>query len=129
MVNGTELCDTAAVGSGRCPVDPLLDCPTPANACIVATIEGTGCNARCGTMMLGPADGDECCPAGASNAEDSDCEPVAECGNNIREAGEECEGSYTGTPCVSEACVTRVGTCSATCMNVCEETPIEPCMP
>jgi|GEM_PF-7018677 len=126
MVNGAERCDTAASGSGKCPVVPA-DCPPSANACVVAVVQGTACNARCDTMMLGAANGDGCCPAGASNAEDNDCEPVAECGNNIREDGEECDGTFTGAACVSEACVTRVPSCTATCTNRCEET-IEPCM-
>ncbi|HTU58049.1 MAG TPA: hypothetical protein VMF89_06440, partial [Polyangiales bacterium] len=128
MVNGTELCDTAASGGGACPVDAAQDCPRPSNACVIATIDGAGCNAQCGTMMLGAANGDGCCPPGASNAEDSDCEPVADCGNGIVEDGEECDGTYTGQPCVSEACITRVPSCTPGCTNVCTDMPIDPCM-
>jgi hypothetical protein len=41
-------------------------------------------------MPIGLADGDACCPAGANANNDADCAP--ECGNDITEAGEECDG-------------------------------------
>lgn len=124
--NGAELCDTAATGPDACPDDPS-DCPASTNACVVAVIEGTGCIAHCATMMLGPAHGDGCCPTGASHDQDDDCDPVAFCGDNNVDTGEECDGEYNGAPCISDECTMRTPSCTA-CRNVCAETPIESCM-
>jgi hypothetical protein len=50
------------------------------------------CNARCThTAITEPADGDACCPSGAHSQNDSDCAPA--CGNDVTEAGEECDWS------------------------------------
>lgn len=127
IVNGTERCDTTASGVGKCPVDAALDCPRPTDVCVVATIDGAGCSAQCGTMVRGPMNGDGCCPSGTSNAADDDCAPAAECGNGVVEQGEECDGAYNGPSCESEMCVTRVSSCTSACTNLCEATPIDMC--
>jgi hypothetical protein len=130
VVNGTELCDPkAAAGSGKCPTDAKLDCPEPKDVCTAATIEGSGCAAKCGTTVRLPMSGDGCCPPGASNAEDSDCKPTQECGNGMREGDEQCDGTYTGAPCVSEKCNMRVASCTKDCKNSCVDMPVADCVP
>jgi len=71
------------------------------NACTSDKLVGSAqnCNAACvNTPITAAQPGDGCCPPGATANTDSDCS--AQCGNGVREAGEDCDGG--------------VG-CSATC--------------
>ena len=50
------------------------------------------CNALCThTRMTSPLGGDGCCPDGSDANSDNDCKPA--CGNRVREAGEDCDGT------------------------------------
>jgi cysteine-rich repeat protein len=82
MVEGDELCDG--------------DCPTSCDdgdPCTTQALLGSAssCDARCELTLTitGPADDDQCCPAGANANNDNDCEPV--CGNGATEPGEVCD--------------------------------------
>ncbi len=67
-----ELCDTAiAVGQpGACPPS----CPDSTDPCKHSARMGSGCQVRCvETITTMAIPGDQCCPAGATPATDSDC--------------------------------------------------------
>jgi hypothetical protein len=70
-------------------------------ACTVDFFRGVGCarsRENCAhTEIKLPVSGDGCCPAGATNATDSDCAPV--CGNGVVERGETCDGDSCPTKC------------------------------
>ena len=67
-----------------CTVDKLIGSPQ-------------NCNALCtNTRITDAKDGDGCCPTGSDANSDKDCMPV--CGNKIREAGEDCDGSEGCSP-------------------------------
>jgi hypothetical protein len=98
-------CSTTC-GNGRvdtdqgesCEVDdPMLPCPGDCDdddPCTMDVLEGSpdNCNVTCSHLAVTILDpGDECCPAGANANMDADC--TVECGNGIREADEECDGS------------------------------------
>ena len=123
MVTGDELCDTAiATGAGSCPssCDDTMACTTD-------TLVGTECNATCTTTPITTAaNGDGCCPAGASSLSDDDCAVM--CGNGLLEAGEACDTGIAsgagscptscadGAACTADA-LTGGGTCAAACTN------------
>lgn len=74
-------------------------CITDPAACddkeVCTTDELTGskdhCNSACThTKITTPKAGDGCCPEGANAGTDGDCKP--RCGNNVREADEQCDG-------------------------------------
>jgi hypothetical protein len=100
------------------------DCPAPAAMCGNDKVEGDEeCDGNCGPVndgvactedaSLGPCkkpthtlittakDGDGCCP-GLDQYQDSDCPP--QCGNNMKEASEECDGSAPPPATCSETC-------------------------
>lgn len=77
---GTELCPS--------------ECPDDGDPCTEDITLGSVdlCNISCTNKPITDLiDGDECCPAGADANIDTDCLPI--CGNGIREANEECDGS------------------------------------
>jgi hypothetical protein len=97
------------------------------NPCTTDKLMGspTNCNSVCLNMPITSLlPGDKCCPDGANATTDSDCKPL--CGNGVREADEQCDGSLgcdtsckiTATP-VQLACVSAAsGTCqSCACIN------------
>jgi hypothetical protein len=64
------------------------------DACTVDKLIGSAknCNALCmNTRITAPTNDDGCCPTGSDANSDNDCKPV--CGNKIREAGEDCDGT------------------------------------
>src|SRR5262249_36186886 len=81
------------------------------------------CNVECmHTPITMPHDNDGCCPSGANNNTDKDC--AAACGNGIREASEECDG----TPDCTADCKLKMSspppdhpecTDGSTCTNSC----------
>ncbi len=86
-------------------------CPTDcddADACTTDTLTGSAqnCNAEC---MSAPTTalvaGDDCCPEGANANTDADC--MAECGNAVREPGEDCDG---GPGCDASCVLTMTST-------------------
>jgi hypothetical protein len=75
LVTHDEECDTeiAAGEAGACPTT----CGLPEDVCTSVTLEGNGCQASCQEQTIDqPADGDGCCPDGASADEDDDCQPA-----------------------------------------------------
>ena len=134
-VDPGEACDIAIVAGqpGACPPDKTCDDGSP---CTLDTLVGTDCAATCTHVeMTDRVPGDDCCPAGASNADDSDCS--ATCGNGTIEPGETCDvGIASGMPgacptadecaavdpCVT-ALLTSAGTCQARCLRFAVTTP------
>jgi hypothetical protein len=98
--NEGETCEPAPSGdAGDDPVCPE-DCDDD-DACTMDVTDGSAanCNIKCERVEITAlANGDGCCPNGASMLTDGDCMPV--CGNNVRERGEDCD-SATGC---NEAC-------------------------
>lgn len=87
-----ELCDTGLQsGPDACPVAGECD---DGAACTQDALEGEGCAARCThTAITQPADGDGCCPDGASFENDADCPPG--CGDDTCDDDETCAGCPT----------------------------------
>ncbi len=102
--NGTldsgELCDVGILsGQGACP--SAGDCDDGAS-CTIDSLTGSACLSRCEhTAITQPADGDGCCPDGASFETDDDC--PAGCGDEI------CGDDETCLDCPSD--------CGACCGN------------
>jgi cysteine-rich repeat protein len=125
LLGASEACDTAiAAGSdGACPTT----CDD-GNGCTQDTLIGTSCQTACTYAIIAePAEGDGCCPEGASSSTDPDCAVV--CGNGIVEAGETCDtaiaggeagacpiGCDDGQACTTDA-LDNAGTCTAACGN------------
>jgi hypothetical protein len=90
-----ERCDHAIPDS--CPTDE--SCPMQLG-CTRYVVQGIGynCSATCVAMPISACvNGDGCCPATCSTADDSDC--PAFCGNGVREDREICDRAITpGTP-------------------------------
>lgn len=64
------------------------------DACTIDKLVGNAknCNALCmNTRIAAPENGDGCCLSGSDANTDNDCQPV--CGNHVREAGEDCDGT------------------------------------
>jgi hypothetical protein len=124
-----ETCDTAipAGAPGACP---RADC-NDGIPCTTDTRTGDGCTAVCAhDEITAPRPGDGCCPAGASNATDTDCS--ATCGNGTVEPGETCDTALPhgaaqscptapdcddGDPCTHDLLVSA-STCNASCLHV-----------
>lgn len=82
--------------------------------------EDLRCNVRCvdGGTQTQCRNGDGCCPGNCNATNDGDCQP--RCNNNVREAGETCDGNCP-TSCPPQNCQNRrlenPGTCRAQCVN------------
>ncbi|HEY2902274.1 MAG TPA: hypothetical protein VGL59_16960, partial [Polyangia bacterium] len=128
-----EACDTAITAGqpGACP-----SACDDGSLCTTDTQSGSDCAAVCvHTERTDRVPGDNCCPAGATNADDPDCSPT--CGNGIIEAGETCDLAIApGLPgaCPSvDSCVpadpcttvllTSAGTCQSRCLHFAVTTP------
>jgi cysteine-rich repeat protein len=134
----TETCDTAATGAGACPTLPSCN---DNQACTRDTLDGTGCAVACGhATITTPANGDGCCPAGATNATDNDCPAPQLCGNGRIDANETCDiGITTGPNACPTSCndtdtctgdtLQNGGTCSAVCLHtpVTQPSPTDQC--
>jgi cysteine-rich repeat protein len=127
-------CGNEIVESGEmCEPGSEAGCPTSCrheDACMIGELSGdpTMCNVACNwTRIEQCRDGDECCPSGCDQTEDSDCE--ASCGNGALEQGERCDNG-TSTPCPSDcddddACTSDTLTGSArSCDARCEHRTI-----
>ncbi|WP_236606820.1 DUF4215 domain-containing protein [Sandaracinus amylolyticus] len=122
VVSAGEACDTGITsGAGACPTT----CNDGA-ACTTDMLVNAGtCAATCtSTAITLPANGDGCCPPGATIANDSDC--TATCGDGVVSGGEACDTGITSgagrcpTTCTDGMSCTRdvltgAGTCAATC--------------
>ena len=77
------------------------------------------CNTRCAHLASRDAKaGDGCCPEGASANNDNDCKP--RCGNNVREAGEACDGGPGCEPDCKQATASDLQRCTESAKNDCE---------
>jgi cysteine-rich repeat protein len=129
VIESGEVCDTgiAAGDPGACPTtcgDGI--------ACTADALVGDGtCGAACtNTPITAPANGDGCCPSGATSANDNDCTPS--CGNGVVGGGETCDiaiaaGSPGACPtsCAdANACTTDLLVAGGTCTAACSNTPI-----
>jgi hypothetical protein len=88
-----ETCERGAGAGLSCPT--LADCDD-SDACTTDSLVGSAanCNSSCAhTAVTMIQAGDRCCPDGANANTDSDCS--AECGNQIAEPGEDCDGGAT----------------------------------
>ncbi len=125
-----EVCDNAipAGESGACPEDDCND----GDACTddaVASGSRDTCSLICVHTSRGLADGDGCCPEGATRDDDSDCTGSL-CGNGVVDNGEMCDtGIASGTgacpiscndglPCTTDA-LAGVG-----CLAHCDHTDV-----
>ncbi|MDD9944796.1 MAG: hypothetical protein OXU20_27390 [Myxococcales bacterium] len=90
-LEGSETCDDGPGSSKPCPTSCSDGNPCTENRPPTGT--PAQCNVRCSFVPItDPNDGDMCCPKPTANANnDNDCSP--ECGNNVVEAGETCDGS------------------------------------
>lgn len=128
-----ETCDFAIAGS--CPGQD--SCP-PAMGCTRYVLKGSvgACTAACvATPITACAAGDQCCPAGCSPANDSDCAII--CGDGAVEAGETCDHAITAgaagacpRTCDDEdACTTDFASGSTeACTRTCVHQPITACL-
>ena len=122
-----ELCDTGiTAGAGACPAacDDGVACTTD------ALVNAGSCQAACTTTPITqPVNGDGCCPAGATTANDNDCLPG--CGNGVVDNGETCDTAIASGPgsCPTScndnmACTQDVLVNAGTCTVVCSYQPI-----
>jgi hypothetical protein len=93
-----ETCEPAQLTDGGALPDANLVCPTTCpddgKSCTEEQLSGNAanCNAVCEHVTITSiVNGDGCCPDGANANTDSDCKPI--CGNDIREANEQCDGT------------------------------------
>lgn len=98
VIEAGETCEPAKSSSGKEFPDASKVCPTKCpddgNPCTKEQLSGSpaNCNAVCERVPITSiVNGDGCCPEGANASADSDC--PANCGNGIREANEECDGT------------------------------------
>ena len=114
------------------------DCPTTCQTdqmCTKAVLEGKAdeCNVVCKTLTISSCEpGDDCCPQGCSQADDSDCSPT--CGNGELEENETCDPINTcptdasecddAKVCTTDSLVGSAQNCNVECIN----TPITDCV-
>lgn len=93
------------------------------------------CNVVCTNVaILQPAEGDSCCPPGASGTNDSDC--LVRCGDQKLDPGEICDGDCPescddGDPCTTDTMSGSVAECTAACTStpITEPAPGDGCCP
>ncbi len=82
----SAICGNGIVEAGE-TCDPVASCPTAcndSNACTTDTLNGAAatCNAACAyAPVTACVNGDNCCPAGCTSANDNDCSAVIDCTN------------------------------------------------
>lgn len=133
VVEPGETCDTAiaAGATGACPT--ACD---DGQACTADALGGAGtCTATCThSPITAPAEGDGCCPAGATHATDTDCS--LGCGDGLVSAGETCDTAIPagqtgacptscndGMVCTTDTLLAG-GTCNAVCTHATITTPV-----
>jgi hypothetical protein len=126
-----ETCDTALEpgAPGACPpanCDDGIPCTTDQHV-------GQACQARCVYQEVTTRiAGDNCCPSGATNADDADCS--ATCGNGTVDVGETCDTALadgtpgacpTATACNDQdPCTNDVVVAAGTCDSICAHVPV-----
>lgn len=131
-VTGDETCDPM---SGQACENAQTCLP---NGCMGATLTGdaTKCTSKCERRMItARAAGDDCCPSGANQANDSDC--PQKCGDGARTGTETCDPCtdllLTCNPvgCADAKITGSISDCTATCMRgtVTEPKPGDGCCP
>jgi len=123
------VCDNGVIESGE-QCDPLATCPTacPAQGCALRTLFADAtCQAQCVvTGQIGACtSGDDCCPSGCNNNNDTDCAPA--CGNSVVEVGELCDGNCPTCGTETFTCFGQTGS-AATCDTQCHQ-PYTECGP
>jgi cysteine-rich repeat protein len=129
----STMCGNRSIDPGEtCEAGTDKPCPASCNdndACTVDRQTGSAanCNLACErTSITQPANGDGCCPSGASANNDDDCKVA--CGNKVVEAGEQCDdGNQTaGDGCVDcktetqpQICLARLGMSDACAQCTC----------
>lgn len=127
MIEAGEVCDIAIADGmpGACPED----CDDGVVCTTDSLMNAGSCAAMCTTTDIVDTDdgSDGCCPAGATNATDTNCS--ATCGDGTVDAGETCDTDITAgmtgacpTACDDEDPCTQdrllsADTCSATCIH------------
>ena len=96
VLEAGENCDTGITsGAGKCPTTAACN---DQKVCTSDSVVGSACSAKCqNTAILANltmADG--CCPSGATQLTDVDCNPV--CGNAAVETGEKCDTAIKSGP-------------------------------
>jgi len=99
---GNKVKEAGEACDGNCPTS----CPRPGtDPCVIAELQGSGCNAKCVTreLVASRASRDQCCPDGANANTDLDC--VATCGNTVKEADEICDPDCTPSCSSTDPCI------------------------
>lgn len=107
------------------PTSETQPCPESCDdgvACTtdVKTGSANNCNVYCSSIgITAPAEGDGCCPEGATAVVDSDCLP--RCGNSVRETPETCDPCPTSCddadPCTDDGMSGEAALCSVECTH------------
>ncbi len=96
VLEAGENCDTGITsGLGKCPTAATCD---DQKVCTADSVVGSACTAKCQNtaILANLLTKDGCCPAGATQLTDVDCNPV--CGNAAVEAGEKCDTGIKSGP-------------------------------
>ena len=91
------------------------------NACTTDTLIGSvkNCNTSCAhAPVTDPKNADGCCPMSANANTDNDCKP--KCGNNVKEAGEECDGGMACNAMCKMIMLTDQQKCMAMAKDACD---------
>jgi hypothetical protein len=96
----TDTCGNGTVDEGEACDGNCPESCDDGDACTLDTLEGSAasCSARCvHSSIVTCEDGDGCCPAGCSDAGDSDCSSPPQCGNGAITSPCECGGAVYST--------------------------------
>ena len=125
VLDSGEVCDPGITeGAGMCPTS----CEEDSDPCTTVELIGSAaeCTATCAVNPASCANGDGCCPDSCNSTNDDDC--AIECGNNVTEEGENCDGDCP-TSCDDDPCATGTLTGSAEdCSALCEYDPFTDCL-
>jgi len=127
---GSGVCRNLQCGDGGLDdgetCDPPASCPAACDdgdVCTSDALTGSAdnCDVRCAaTPLTACAGGDGCCPAGCSNADDSDCSP--DCGDGDLDSGETCDPPAScpqscedNNLCTENQLIGSAANCSARC--------------
>lgn len=124
---GTDDAASATCGNGMVDDNETCDGDCPScddnNACTIDMTFGSAetCDVSCGrSVITACGDGDGCCPAGCTTANDDDCS--ASCGNGNIDANETCDPPGTcptacndGDACTNDLMTGSPANCNAAC--------------
>jgi hypothetical protein len=109
--------ETCEPGHESTPCPSEADCDD-GDPCTQDLFTGSAenCSARCLHVPITALEtGDACCPTGANANTDGDC--ASECGNGVREPGEECDGVLG----CDQSCKLTLNEAQLTCLSLVEE--------